>query len=199
MNIKKLFSEIAKRGASSSVDMDMAAETQADYANANNSFILEDLSSILNHIEQSTMGSESEEDFGNLFSDLDLTSHKLGKSEADKNELIVKVLVHLEEIDFDLENTDSDVLGDAYEYLMRHFATESGKSKGQFYTPAEVSRIMAKIIGINNDIKEEIKGSVILRPIKLSQTAKKIITAIENINTILFVLFFTNSTITFGG
>jgi type I restriction enzyme M protein len=43
-----------------------------------------------------------------------------------------------------------DLLGDAYEYLMRHFATESGKSKGQFYTPAEVSRVMAKIIGINN-------------------------------------------------
>lgn len=43
-----------------------------------------------------------------------------------------------------------DILGDAYEYLMRHFATESGKSKGQFYTPAEVSRIMAKIIGIND-------------------------------------------------
>src|SRR6266576_2703305 len=42
-----------------------------------------------------------------------------------------------------------DLLGDAYEYLMRHFATESGKSKGQFYTPAEVSRVMAKVIGIN--------------------------------------------------
>jgi type I restriction enzyme M protein len=42
-----------------------------------------------------------------------------------------------------------DLLGDAYEYLMRHFATESGKSKGQFYTPAEVSRVMAKIIGID--------------------------------------------------
>lgn len=44
-----------------------------------------------------------------------------------------------------------DILGDAYEYLMRHFATESGKSKGQFYTPAEVSRIMAKIIGIDRE------------------------------------------------
>ncbi|MCB0387157.1 MAG: SAM-dependent DNA methyltransferase, partial [Bdellovibrionales bacterium] len=41
-----------------------------------------------------------------------------------------------------------DILGDAYEYLMRHFATESGKSKGQFYTPAEVSRVMAKVIGV---------------------------------------------------
>ena len=46
-----------------------------------------------------------------------------------------------------------DLLGDAYEYLMRHFATESGKSKGQFYTPAEVSRIMAKVIGISPDIQ----------------------------------------------
>ena len=43
-----------------------------------------------------------------------------------------------------------DLLGDAYEYLMRHFATESGKSKGQFYTPAEVSRIMAKVIGVGD-------------------------------------------------
>ncbi len=41
-----------------------------------------------------------------------------------------------------------DLLGDAYEYLMRHFATESGKSKGQFYTPAEVSRVVAKVVGI---------------------------------------------------
>ena len=54
--------------------------------------------------------------------------------------------------DLDFRNNRSDgddILGDAYEYLMRHFATESGKSKGQFYTPAEVSRIMAKVIGVN--------------------------------------------------
>jgi type I restriction enzyme M protein len=55
-------------------------------------------------------------------------------------------------LDFSKNRADGDdILGDAYEYLMRHFATESGKSKGQFYTPAEVSRIMAKIIGIGND------------------------------------------------
>ncbi|HEY9060592.1 MAG TPA: type I restriction-modification system subunit M [Pseudobacteroides sp.] len=54
------------------------------------------------------------------------------------------------ELDFSKNRADGDdILGDAYEYLMRHFATESGKSKGQFYTPAEVSRIIAKIIGIN--------------------------------------------------
>src|SRR3954470_9002771 len=54
-------------------------------------------------------------------------------------------------LDFSRNRADGDdILGDAYEYLMRHFATESGKSKGQFYTPAEVSRIMAKILGIRN-------------------------------------------------
>jgi type I restriction enzyme M protein len=53
------------------------------------------------------------------------------------------------ELNFSKNRADGDdILGDAYEYLMRHFATESGKSKGQFYTPAEVSRIMAKVIGI---------------------------------------------------
>src|SRR6476661_1019096 len=53
-------------------------------------------------------------------------------------------------LDFSKNRADGDdILGDAYEYLMRHFATESGKSKGQFYTPAEVSRVMAKVIGIN--------------------------------------------------
>src|SRR5947199_10033069 len=54
-------------------------------------------------------------------------------------------------LDFSKNRADGDdILGDAYEYLMRHFATESGKSKGQFYTPAEVSRIMAQISGIRN-------------------------------------------------
>ena len=64
-----------------------------------------------------------------------------------------------------------DLLGDAYEYLMRHFATESGKSKGQFYTPAEVSRIMAKVIGISAETRQDVtiydptcgSGSLLLR------------------------------------
>lgn len=56
------------------------------------------------------------------------------------------------ELDFSGNSAEGDdILGDAYEYLMRHFATESGKSKGQFYTPAEVSRVLAKVLGINKD------------------------------------------------
>lgn len=63
-------------------------------------FILDDLNRVLRNIEQSTMGTASEEDFENLFEDLDLSSSKLGKTESAKNELIVKVLTHLDEIDF---------------------------------------------------------------------------------------------------
>ena len=92
------------------------------------------------------MGTESEEDFDHLFEDLDLTSSKLGKSETDKNELIVKVLTHLDAIDFRLQDTEGDVLGDAYEYLIGQFASGAGKKAGEFYTPQQVSTILAKIV-----------------------------------------------------
>ena len=124
----ELFSAVAKRGSKPG------------------NFILEDLARILNNIERSTMGTESEDDFDDLFSDMDLTSNKLGRSEEAKNTLIAKVLTHLDEIDFELENADSDVLGDAYEYLIGQFASGAGKKAGEFYTPQEVSTILAKIV-----------------------------------------------------
>jgi type I restriction enzyme M protein len=86
----ELFSEIAKRGNNK--------------LEGESSFILEELTQILNHIEQSTMGTESEEDFNKLFEDLDLTSTKLGRTEKQKNEVIAKVLSHLDKIDFQLSD-----------------------------------------------------------------------------------------------
>jgi type I restriction enzyme M protein len=82
---------------------------------------------------------------------------KLGTAD-DKRDLLTNLLniFNKPELDFSKNRTEGDdLLGDAYEYLMRHFATESGKSKGQFYTPAEVSRIMAKVIGINKSKSQE--------------------------------------------
>jgi type I restriction enzyme M protein len=152
----ELFSELARRGN----------------AGGKNNFILGDLAKVLTHIEQSTMGSESEEDFGNLFEDLDLTSSKLGKSENDKNELIVKVLSHLDEIDFDLENTESDVLGDAYEYLIGQFASGAGKKAGEFYTPQQVSNVLAQLVTVGKDKLKSVydptcgSGSLLLRVAK---------------------------------
>lgn len=109
-------------------------------------FILPELTRILNNIEQSTLGTASEEDFDKLFEDLDLTSSKLGKTEEEKNKLISKVLFHLDEIEFNLSDTNADVLGDAYEYLIAQFASGAGKKAGEFYTPQEVSTILAKIV-----------------------------------------------------
>ena len=78
-------------------------------------------------------------------------SNKLGEGPAKVERLSNLIAIFQKpELDFSKNRAEhDDILGDAYEYLMRHFATESGKSKGQFYTPAEVSRIMAKVIGIS--------------------------------------------------
>ncbi len=109
-------------------------------------FILEDLKNVLNSIEQTSMGTASEDDFKGLFDDVDLTSSKLGKSENKKNEVIVEVLTLLSAIDFKLEDSKSDLLGDAYEYLIGEFAAGAGKKGGEFYTPAQVSRLLSKIV-----------------------------------------------------
>ena len=109
-------------------------------------FILEDLRRILTRIEQTASQGKSEEDFAGLFGDVDLTSNKLGSSEEKKNTLIVEVLTKLAEIDFGLEEAQSDVLGDAYEYLIGEFAAGAGKKGGEFYTPAQVSRLLARIV-----------------------------------------------------
>jgi type I restriction enzyme M protein len=119
-------------------------------------FILEDLQGILNAIEQSTMGTESEDDFNQLFEDLDLNSTKLGRSVEARNTLIAKVLSHLNKIDFELADANADVLGDAYEYLIAQFASGAGKKAGEFYTPQQVSKILAKIVTLD---KKRIKSA----------------------------------------
>lgn len=153
----ELFSEIAKRGNSGGVKDD------------GRNFILNDLTQILNHIEQSTMGTKSEDDFNKLFEDLDLTSTKLGRTESAKNELISKVLGHLDKIDFKLHESNSDVLGDAYEYLIAQFASGAGKKAGEFYTPQQVSKILAKIVSLGKKKLKSVydatcgSGSLLLR------------------------------------
>ncbi|MDP6908033.1 MAG: type I restriction-modification system subunit M [Flavobacteriales bacterium] len=135
-------------------------------------FILEDLTAVLNDITNSTVGTESEEDFENLFEDLDLTSSKLGKTTDDKNELIAKVLIHLNKIDFQIGNSETDVLGDAYEYLIGQFASGAGKKAGEFYTPQEVSTVLSKIVTTGKQRLKSVydptcgSGSLLLRVAK---------------------------------
>ncbi|HET8802945.1 MAG TPA: type I restriction-modification system subunit M [Aequorivita sp.] len=144
----ELFSAVAKRGNHIEVSLEevaMAADPNEDYQTKSN-FILEDLQTILNNVQNSTMGTDSEEDFDNLFEDLDLNSTKLGKNPSARNEIIAKVLGHLNKIDFKLEQTELDVLGDAYEYLIAKFASGAGKKAGEFYTPQEISIVLAKLV-----------------------------------------------------
>lgn len=117
----------------------MAERTQLDD-------YIEDLQRILANIESSTMGTDSEEDFDKLFSELDLNATKLGKTVSARAELIAKVLKHLDKIDFQLGNSQIDILGDAYEYLIGQFASGAGKKAGEFYTPQEVSQVLARIV-----------------------------------------------------
>ena len=92
----------------------------------------------LKRIEDSTLGHDSEEDFGGLFSDIDLASPKLGKTADDKNTLVSNVLLALDDIKFGVEASEEiDILGDAYEYMIGQFAAGAGKKAGEFYTPQE--------------------------------------------------------------
>ncbi|ULQ55455.1 N-6 DNA methylase [Flavihumibacter rivuli] len=133
----ELFSHIAAKGNSLIENAD---------GEASGSFILDDLQRILRNIEQSTMGTESQDDFDNLFEDLDLSSTKLGRTEKEKNTLISKVLSHLDKINFRIDDAKGDILGDAYEYLIGQFASGAGKKAGEFYTPQQVSTILARIV-----------------------------------------------------
>ncbi len=167
---EELFSEIAARGRGDNQD-----ESNLDEAKTN--FILEDLQKILTNIQLSTMGTESEDDFDNLFEDMDLNSTKLGKTPEARNAIIVKVLTHLDKIDFKLGDTESDVLGDSYEYLIAQFASGAGKKAGEFYTPQQVSKILALIVTTGKTKLKSVydptsgSGSLILRIAKVSDVA----------------------------
>ena len=142
-----------------------------------NEFILEDLERALKKIGDSAAGSESEDDFENLFEDVDLKSSKLGKTPDEKNKKISEVILKLSEIDFKLEDTERDILGDAYEYLIGQFASSAGKKAGEFYTPQEVSKILAKIVTTGKTkIKKAYdptcgRGSLLLRISKEAKVA----------------------------
>lgn len=160
----ELFHTIAKKGINQ-LDTDGEGESH--------NFILDDLTRILKNIEQSTLGTDSADDFVNLFEDLDLTSSKLGKTVKEKNDIVAKVLSHLDAIDFNLSDTEGDVLGDAYEFLIGQFASGAGKKAGEFYTPQPVSTLLAKLVTDENKQIRSIydaacgSGSLLLRVKKL--------------------------------
>ena len=132
-------------------------------------FDVEVLEKAIGKIEESTLGHDSQEDFNHLFDDMDLTSSRLGNSVKARSSLISKVIINLNELDFMHEDAEIDVLGDAYEYLIGQFAANAGKKAGEFYTPQQVSKILAKIVTADKtDLKNVYdptcgSGSLLLR------------------------------------
>ena len=117
-------------------------------------FDIEMLQKAITKITESTVGFESNDDFMNLFNDMDLSSSRLGQSVKERTTLISKVINNLNDISFEHEDSEIDVLGDAYEYLISQFASSAGKKAGEFYTPQQVSRILSKIVTLGKtDLK----------------------------------------------
>ena len=106
----------------------------------------ETLERVFRNIEGSAVGADSEDDLKGLFDDLDVNSSKLGATVAKRNEKLVKLLDAIGDLPLgNFDDNTIDLFGDAYEYLMQMYASSAGKSGGEFYTPQEVSELLARI------------------------------------------------------
>ena len=104
------------------------------------------LERVFRHIEESAQGSESENSFSGLFDDFDVNSNKLGATVAKRNEKLVKLLTGVGQMNLgSVKDHDIDAFGDAYEYLMTMYASNAGKSGGEFFTPADVSELLTRL------------------------------------------------------
>lgn len=106
----------------------------------------ETLEKIFNNIENSARGAESEDDFAGLFDDIDVNSNKLGATVPKRNDKLVKILDGIANIPLgNYKDNSIDAFGDAYEFLMSMYASNAGKSGGEFYTPQEVSELLTRL------------------------------------------------------
>lgn len=119
------------------------ANTDDEWAKEHLNEVLE---KVFNNIESSAKGSESESDFAGLFDDFDVNSNKLGSTVAKRNEKLTKLLNGVADMNLgDVKHHDIDAFGDAYEYLMTMYASNAGKSGGEFFTPADVSELLTRL------------------------------------------------------
>lgn len=111
----------------------------------NRAFDIEFLQKAINSLMESTIGNESQQDFEGLFSDMQLDSTKLGHTVRDRSAVMSKIIASLDEINFGVEDTKIDVLGNAYEYLIGQFAATAGKKAGEFYTPSGPAELLCRL------------------------------------------------------
>ena len=123
------------------------------FENDADKFSVEDFEKAINDLVGSTMGHESNKAFDGLFNDMRLQDSRLGETVADRTEMIGRVMVRVSDIDFDLQDSQFDVLGTAYMILIGLFASDAGKKGGEFFTPPEVSTLIAKIVSDRTGVK----------------------------------------------
>ena len=132
------------------------------------------LEGIFSSIENSAKGTASEDDFKGLFADLDVNSNKLGATVIKRNEKLVKLLRGVQSMKLgDYQNNTIDAFGDAYEYLMGMYASNAGKSGGEYYTPQEVSELLTKLATVGKTQINKVydpacgSGSLLLKAAKI--------------------------------
>lgn len=133
------------------------------------------LDNVFKAIEASAIGTESESDLKGLFADIDVNSNKLGGTVDKRNEQLTKILNNIGNIDLkgDYQDNQIDIFGDAYEYLMAMYASNAGKSGGEYYTPQEVSELLARIVSHGREYVNKVydpacgSGSLLLKFAKI--------------------------------
>lgn len=132
------------------------------------------LETILKHIEDSAKGTQSEKNFSGLFEDIDVNSNKLGKTVAERNDKLVKLLNGIAAMELgDYKKHNIDTFGDAYEFLMSMYASNAGKSGGEFFTPQEVSELLTRIAVVGKKEVNKVydpacgSGSLLLKSAKI--------------------------------
>ncbi|MCV3733535.1 type I restriction-modification system subunit M [Mycoplasma enhydrae] len=116
------------------------------------------ISEAFKDIESSSKGQSSEEDFKDLFADIQINNPKLGSNPQERNKIFKKILQNIASINFgDIQNNEIDVFGDAYEFLIGMYAKNAGKSGGEYFTPQEVSELLARLtlIDFNSELKTD--------------------------------------------
>ena len=134
----------------------------------------ETLEKVFHSIENSAKGTESESDLAGLFDDIDVNSNKLGKTVAARNEKLVKLLDGIGNMNLgNYQENTIDAFGDAYEYLMSMYASNAGKSGGEFFTPQEVSELLTRIAVVGKKEVNKVydpacgSGSLLLKAAKI--------------------------------
>lgn len=132
------------------------------------------LKSVFRNIENSAKGAESEDDFSGLFDDIDVNSNKLGATVAKRNERLIKILDGINGLNLgNYQDNSIDAFGDAYEFLMTMYASNAGKSGGEFYTPQEVSELLTRLAVVGKTSVNKVydpacgSGSLLLKAAKI--------------------------------